>query len=92
MGKKEAYQINVSGIVQGVGFRYFTKQKADQIGVSGTVQNLSDGSVEIYVEGTKSAVHAFLSWCHQGPPSATVEKLEYVSANVLKVNQFRIIR
>ncbi len=92
MGKKEAYQINVSGVVQGVGFRYFTKQKADQLNIMGTVQNLSDGSVEIYAEGSQSAVHAFLNWCHHGPPSASVNKLEYVSTKVHNTSKFRIIR
>ncbi len=92
MGKHKAYQINVVGIVQGVGFRFFTKQKADQIGVSGTVQNLNDGSVEIYAEGNESALHEFLSWCHNGPPSSTVEKLEYTTAKNQNATQFRIIR
>ena len=92
MGKHKAYQINVVGIVQGVGFRFFTKQKADQIGVSGTVQNLNDGSVEIYAEGNESALHEFLSWCHKGPPSSTVEKLEYTTAKNQNATQFRIIR
>ena len=92
MGKHKAYQINVVGIVQGVGFRFFAKQKADQIGVSGTVQNLNDGSVEIYAEGNESALHEFLSWCHNGPPSSTVEKLEYTTAKNQNATQFRIIR
>ena len=92
MSKHKAYQINVVGIVQGVGFRFFTKQKADQIGVSGTVQNLNDGSVEIYAEGNESALHEFLSWCHNGPPSSTLEKLEYTTAKNQNATQFRIIR
>jgi len=92
MSNHNAYQINVTGVVQGVGFRFFTKQKADQIGVNGTVQNLSDGSVEIYAEGNDSAMHEFLSWCHNGPPSSTVEKLEYTSTKNQNAAQFRIIR
>ena len=75
----EAFHIIVTGIVQGVGFRYYTKLEADKYQLCGTVQNLMSGDVEIYVEGKKSELLRFLDWCHVGPKTAQVDRLESVS-------------
>jgi len=69
--------ITVRGKVQGVGFRYFTKLKADELGLTGTVQNQEDGSVLIQVCGSENGLRLFIEWCHQGPASAFVSELEY---------------
>lgn len=53
--------IIVSGRVQGVGFRAFVQQKANESGLSGWTRNLPDGNVEIEVEGTKDQIDKFLS-------------------------------
>ena len=42
------------GEVQKVGFRYTTKKYADALGITGTVRNLNDGSVELIAQGSKS--------------------------------------
>jgi len=73
----KSIHIIVTGVVQGVGFRYYTKQKADNIGVKGTVMNLRDGSVEIFAEAEKKKLDQFLIWCHSGPTSSTVQSLNY---------------
>jgi len=52
--------IYYSGRVQGVGFRYTTSRLADRYDVTGFVRNLSDGRVEVVVEGTSAAVESFL--------------------------------
>ncbi len=70
--------IKVSGIVQGVYFRYSTKQKADQLGLTGTVRNLIDGSVAIVCEGEEKDVNALIDWSKQGPPGARVDTAEVV--------------
>ena len=44
------------GRVQGVGFRYYTVQKANQLGLTGWVKNLYDGSVEMEVEGQEELI------------------------------------
>ena len=49
-----------TGRVQGVGFRYNTHRTADHHAVTGFVRNLSDGSVELVVEGTSSVIDQFL--------------------------------
>ena len=63
----------VSGIVQGVAFRYVTEKKAREIGVSGWVRNLPDGRVEAVFEGDPDAVGEMVAWCESGPSSADVE-------------------
>lgn len=44
------------GSVQGVGFRYYAVQKANQLGLTGWVKNLYDGSVEMEVEGQEELI------------------------------------
>lgn len=66
----------VHGVVQGVGFRYHTRQIAQQIGVNGFVRNQTDGTVEIVAVGTKDQLKALLDWANQGPASARVTQVE----------------
>lgn len=64
----------VEGLVQGVGFRYSTKQVADRIGVYGIVRNENDGTVYIEVNGEPEKVNAFVDSIRQSPsPSARVD-------------------
>ncbi len=60
----------VTGVVQGVGFRFFTKYLAERFDLSGYVRNREDGSVEIEAEGSFEAVSAFLEELEAGPPRA----------------------
>ncbi len=62
----------VSGIVQGVNFRYYTSRQAESLGVTGWVANRADDTVEIIAEGGRPALQSLLDWLHHGPPSATV--------------------
>jgi acylphosphatase len=68
--------IRVSGIVQGVYYRYSTKQKADELKVTGFVRNLPDGSVEAQVEGEEECVGNLIEWCKQGPRGARVDRVD----------------
>ncbi|RLE72510.1 MAG: acylphosphatase [Thermoprotei archaeon] len=70
--------IYVSGIVQGVGFRWSAVRVAKNLGLRGFVRNLPDGRVEIVVEGLRSSVDEFIKWCHRGPPSAVVECVDVI--------------
>jgi acylphosphatase len=69
-------RIRVTGLVQGVFYRQSTAQEATRLGLSGTVRNLPDGSVEVEAEGRRSAVEALLAFCRRGPPAARVAELE----------------
>jgi acylphosphatase len=62
----------VSGRVQGVWYRAYTRDKAVEVGVGGYVRNLLDGTVEIVAEGEAAEVDALLAWARQGPPAAEV--------------------
>ena len=72
----ERIHLWVSGIVQGVAFRYYTTQKATDLGLMGWVKNLPDGRVEIVVEGPKEKLETFEVWARQGPPSAMVSRVK----------------
>lgn len=67
--------LEITGIVQGVNFRFTAREKAKTLGLAGFAKNLPDGSVEILVQGDEAAINSFISWCHHGPPAAKVEKV-----------------
>jgi acylphosphatase len=75
MPKKELISVHVfiSGVVQGVGYRYATIHQARKLGLSGWVRNCRDGRVEAVFEGDRSTVELMIQWCHQGPPPALVK-------------------
>jgi acylphosphatase len=68
-------RVRIEGLVQGVNYRYSTRQKAQELGVNGWVRNLADGSVECLLVGERDKVEALIRWCHQGPPGARVKKV-----------------
>lgn len=68
--------VRVRGRVQGVGFRMAAAAAASRLGVSGTVRNLWDGTVEVDVEGPTGAVEEMLEHLRTGPPAAQVEGIE----------------
>jgi acylphosphatase len=66
----------ISGKVQGVFFRYWTKRKADSLNVRGRVKNDSDGSVSIEAEGEEEELRKLCALFEKGPESAKVESVE----------------
>lgn len=66
----------ISGRVQGVWFRASTKQKAQQLGLTGWVRNTSDGNVEAVFQGNEDDVNEMIKWCHKGPPLSRVKNVE----------------
>jgi acylphosphatase len=66
----------ISGIVQGVGFRFRCRRMAAEAGVSGWCRNLADGRVEACFEGPEEAVARAVAWCRQGPAGAVVTGVE----------------
>lgn len=75
---KIANEIMVTGIVQGVGFRYQTLKAAKEFGISGYVKNECDGSVFIFAEAEKENMEGFINWCKKGPLYARVFKVNVV--------------
>ncbi len=68
----------VSGRVQGVGFRWYAREKGQELGLAGWVKNLPDGRVEGWLEGEEGAVRAMLAWLEKGPPAARVKSVEVI--------------
>jgi acylphosphatase len=65
----------VSGIVQGVGFRYFTQDEAERLQLTGFVRNLRDGRVEVYAIGSADKLTRLHSILQRGPRGAMVQKV-----------------
>jgi acylphosphatase len=70
------YRCVVRGRVQGVFFRASTRSEAHKLGLTGRVENLPDGSVEVLACGEPSAVDRLRQWLWEGPPSARVDAVE----------------
>lgn len=62
----------VSGRVQGVWFRAWTRQQALELGLAGWVRNLADGSVETVAQGSEAAIQEFRQRLWQGSPGSHV--------------------
>ncbi len=62
----------VSGMVQGVGYRYFARQAAQRLGLAGYVKNLRDGRVEVYAIGPSSLLDSLRAELERGPSGASV--------------------
>ncbi|WP_067836337.1 acylphosphatase [Amphibacillus sediminis] len=92
MAKIHAHMI-VHGMVQGVGFRYTTQIKANEIGVTGWVKNQLDDTVEIEVEGEIEKVYQFIDQIKASPsPAARVEDVELSISEELKAYQsFKVV-
>lgn len=70
---KERLSARITGRVQGVGFRNFTRMRARQLGVAGWVRNEQDGSVRLEAEGPRGALEELLDAVKEGPRMARVD-------------------
>jgi acylphosphatase len=76
MSDVRVYRLILKGKVQGVGFRWFTRKAAQELGLVGQVRNLPDGDVEVEVAGGPGPLDAFRERLRQGPPGARVTGVE----------------
>ena len=83
---KSNVHVIISGRVQGVWFRQSTKQKAEQLGLTGWVRNTSGGNVEAVFEREENLIQEMITWCKQGPPLAKVENVQI--KNLCPTNAF----
>jgi acylphosphatase len=70
----------VTGRVQGVGFRWWTRAQAIRLGLDGTVRNADDGSVEVAARGPEPALAELERLLNEGPPHARVRAVERFDA------------
>ncbi|MGQ0504936.1 MAG: acylphosphatase [Myxococcaceae bacterium] len=81
----------IEGKVQGVFFRESARREATRLGLTGWVRNLLDGTVETVAEGPADKVETFVVWCHQGPPTAHVERVRSAAEKPTgEFNTFRV--
>ena len=73
-----ARKFYISGLVQGVGYRFFTQRAAARHQVLGYVRNLRDGRVEAFAEGDADSVEAFKHDLTAGPTHSKVEHIEEI--------------
>jgi acylphosphatase len=72
-GTKVRLHAMLNGRVQGVGFRYFVRQQAEDLGLSGWVRNLRTGGVELVAEGERVVLEKLVAALRHGPPGARVD-------------------
>ena len=84
------YTIQVFGKVQGVWFRKYTKDKADEFGIVGYVQNEPDGNVFIEAEASQEVLREFVEWLYQGSPLSKVTKVVFTTGKVQNFKGFKI--
>ena len=90
MGRLLARRYLISGIVQGVGFRYFVVSAARDIGATGWTRNLDNGCVEVHANGTSRQLDDLEMRLRQGPPQAEVRSVEVREAPMIKLEGFHI--
>lgn len=75
---EEVRHVVVEGRVQGVGFRWFARERARRRGLRGWVQNRTDGSVEVHVSGQAAVLDEFMTDLRRGPNGAHVTDVREV--------------
>jgi acylphosphatase len=88
----QTIHIVVSGKVQGVFFRHYTREKALQLDITGNVRNTDDGRVEIIATGTPEQLSALTAFCKQGPPRAAVTAVQSEKIPLQHFTSFEIAR
>lgn len=76
MSEKARVHILISGLVQGVFFRAYTKEKAQELELTGWVRNLPTGQVEAVFEGNRENIEKIIEWAKKGPPTARVDDIK----------------
>lgn len=90
MEEKLLYKIQITGHVQGVGFRWSAASEARTRNIKGFVKNLSDGSVYIEAEGYKTQLNTFVEWCRKGSSFSHVESVTIDTMPLVNYPDFRV--
>ncbi|MGE5562584.1 MAG: acylphosphatase [Bacillota bacterium] len=85
-----ARRVRVTGRVQGVFFRAWTRDEARSLGVKGWVRNCADGAVEAHLEGDDEAVSELVRRMRHGPAHAKVTDLEMSDAATENLERFEV--
>ena len=91
MSVQKRISLVITGKVQGVGYRYSVKLKAESLAIRGYVRNQLDGSVFVTVQGENTAVENFVKWCYKGPSAALVSGVEKIPGSIKDFSEFKIL-
>lgn len=83
--RMEQYEITITGRVQGVGYRYYTVQQAQLLGVKGYVRNQADNSVLVVAQADEEIIDVFIDYLHIGPTRARVDHISKIKINYFSV-------
>ena len=83
----KAVRVRISGKVQGVGFRYWTRDEAVRLGLTGWVRNEEDGAVVAVIAGPDSAISTMIERFRRGPLGASVSGVETETAQLEKTRR-----
>ena len=90
---QKALLVRITGTVQGVNFRVWTRIEAEKLGLNGWVRNEDDGSVTAMIVGPRAAVSSMLERLWLGPPGAAVSDVVSEAADIEEMPAgFRITR
>lgn len=89
---KRAVKLRINGTVQGVFFRDFIKEEADNLGIKGFVRNMDDGTVEVFAEGNPDEVRQMIEVCKTGPPHSMIKKVEVIESKFEGFEDFRVVK
>ena len=87
-----SYRFTVTGLVQGVGFRYSAAAHARRLGLTGWVANRPDGAVEGLASGDDTTLAQFRDWLRRGPPAARVQDVDWQAGEAPAISGFEIRR
>jgi acylphosphatase len=85
-----ARKLRLTGLVQGVFFRAWTRDEARRLGVKGWVRNCDDGSVEAHVEGDEASVQKLIERMRDGSPGARVDDMQIDEVNPKDFDRFEV--
>lgn len=88
---KKSVRLYITGIVQGVFFRAFIKQNAEKLNVKGFIRNLTDGRIEIFLEGNVNEVNKMIDLCKKGPKHSKVKNVEEKKERFQDFKTFKVL-
>jgi acylphosphatase len=88
---KKSIRLYIEGVVQGVFFRNFVKENADEKNVKGFIRNLTDGRIEIFLEGDANDVNAMIEVCKEGPKHSQIKKVEEKPETFQSFKEFKVL-
>ena len=85
-------RVYLTGAIQGVFFRKFLKEKADELGIRGYVRNLEDGRIEIVAEGKDNAIDEMWGVCQKGNPHTEIKDIQMEKLTHQGFDGFKIMK